>query len=110
MWSNYVTGNVDSWFDGGVPSMFSVTGTNYDNQTIPYNADGNRPDPYYDLSASRNGVGTSSGSPVAPMVPATDYSGDSRSDPSDVGAFAHSPGSSNGPPAAPNGLKIVARN
>ena len=113
-YSPRVLGNASTYSGSGNSfdnnrSVFSVTWsaaswTNGDNNTsgvTNYNASGNKPSPYYELTASYDGSSLG--------APALDYNGANRISPPDIGAFEYISGGplpDTTPPSAPTGLAV----
>lgn len=72
--------------------------SNNTNGSVSYNASGNKPSPYFDLTASLDG--SASNDP-----PSDDYDGVTRNTPPDIGAFEYG-GVVDPSPSPPTGLKI----
>jgi hypothetical protein len=86
----------DSNSPWGNPTGYTLV--NNTNGAISYNASGNKPSPFFDLTASLDG--SASNSP-----PSDDYDGVTRSTPPEIGAFEFA-GVVDPPPSPPTGFKI----
>jgi hypothetical protein len=68
-------------------------------QSVIWNASGNIPSPYYDLTGSSDGG-------VYVWNPSIDYDGNPRHSPPDIGAFEYGTGTINNPPGKPTGMSV----
>jgi len=103
LYNNVVTGNLNRWFDdASAVANFSVTSGGTSNQGTAFiNFSGNKPSPYYELTASYDGSSLG--------APALDYNGANRISPPDVGAFEYISGGplpDTTPPSSPTGLAV----
>jgi len=98
-YSNVITGSLNGWFEkSSVEAMFTIKSAGSANQGTSFiNLTGYKPFPFWGLSSSKDGA------PVPSLT--TDYNGNSRGDPPDVGAFEY--GELPPTPAPPKNLRII---
>ncbi|HJX18593.1 MAG TPA: hypothetical protein VJ437_10400 [Acidiferrobacterales bacterium] len=100
IFDNVITGGLNRWFASpAVEAGYSVTSGGAANAGTQFlRLAGGRPSPFWDLSASQDGAA------VAGLT--TDYDGNPRGSPPDVGAFEYTTGGDMLAPAAPTNLTV----